>query len=764
MATGRENDAQPPGFDEEADKVALDQKSHPNSIVSTTTKSPLDFALMYARGGWRILPLHTPTVGGCSCGRPDCTKPGKHPRIPSWQHDASSDQSTVTQWWTKWPDANIGLVLDGLAALDVDPRHGGLDSLAALENEYEPLEVRARQRSGSGGWHYLYLADETIGMARGFQPGLDFLTGSGCYICVEPSRHSSGGTYEWTDAPHPLSEPRDQIELTMPPAWLLALGRRNSGGAAIGSAPRDARPAERVAISRILEDALARVQGGEGRNNSGLWFFTQLRDNGYSREEATQVKKQWAEAANGATPGGDRYTLAEADASLKQAYRRAPRDAWKQPDTGAGLVQEIEKAIKAAHFFARDEGDLLYHFEDGVYQPKGEKFIKRAVKEYCETNGKTKSWSPELADKLVKYITVDAPELWERPPLDTLNVVNGLLDVSTRVLRPHSPDFLSPVQIVASYDPSAECPGIERFVSDVFPEDAQHTPYEIAAWLMLSDTSIQKAVLAVGEGSNGKSVFLTLLEDFLGKENISSVALHKIEADKFAAARLCGKLANICADLPTAALSGTSMFKALTGGDFINAERKYQPSFEFRPYARLVFSANTLPRSDDATHGFFRRWLVIPFTRTFDEKDPAWVPHPVLKARLRAELSGFLNRALDALPQVKAGTFRESQSLKQAWEQFRQTTDPLAVWLDANTVENSEAVVTKQKLRELFATECKEAGRPILSEMVFTERLRRLRSRVTAGQRTINGGRAWCFLGIGLKTQEQPPGDQEFRF
>src|SRR5262249_14995382 len=129
----------------------------------------------------------------------------------------------------------------------------------------------------------------------------------------------------------------------------------------------------------------------------------------------------------------------EAEATLRQAYRRAPRAPWQQPDTGSGLVQDIEKAIKAEHHFARDEGELLYHFEDGVYRARGEKFIRRAVKEYCETNGKAKSWSPELADKVAKYITVDAPELWERPPLDTLNVRNGLLDVRTRAVRPHSP-------------------------------------------------------------------------------------------------------------------------------------------------------------------------------------------------------------------------------------------------------------------------------------------------------------------------------------
>src|SRR5262249_44392143 len=153
----------------------------------------------------------------------------------------------------------------------------------------------------------------------------------------------------------------------------------------------------------------------------------------------------------------------------------------------------------------------------------------------------TKSWTPELATRVCEWLRVDAPELWERPPLDTLNVRNGLLDIATRVLRPHSPDHLSAVQIAATYIPDARCPAIEQFTADVFPNDTRPLPYEMAAWLMLPDTSIQKAVLLLGDGANGKSVWLNLVITFLGPENVSTLSLHRLEADKFSVARLVGK-------------------------------------------------------------------------------------------------------------------------------------------------------------------------------------------------------------------------------
>lgn len=461
---------------------------------------------------------------------------------------------------------------------------------------------------------------------------------------------------------------------------------------------------------------------------------------------------KWDEQRGDQTYG--QMTIAKAIAETTETYQ--PHG--KAPSVN-GLVPKIERFVKQDNYFARDTGGLLYVYQRGAYRPTGEWLIKGEVKRYCADTNST--WSPELASRLTEFITVDAPELWERPPMDTINVENGLLDTRTHELRPHSPEFLSPVQLAPRFDAAARCPAIEKFCSEVLPDDTQSIAFQIAAWLMAPETSLQKAVLLIGEGANGKSIFLTLIEDFLGRDNVSSVSLHKIEADRFAASRLVGKLANICADLPTAALASTSTFKAITGGDLIGAERKFSAGFDFRPYSRLVFSANTPPRSDDATPGFFRRWLVVPFERrTFTEGDPATIPSAILRARLGApdQLSGLLNRALEALPQIQSGRFNESDSMRAAWQEFRSTTDPLAVWLDSNTVENPDASIPKRRMRELYTSECRDAGRPMLAETVFTSRLRQLRPRVTTGQRRINRKQEWCFLGIGLRADEPTSG------
>jgi putative DNA primase/helicase len=312
------------------------------------------------------------------------------------------------------------------------------------------------------------------------------------------------------------------------------------------------------------------------------------------------------------------------------------------------------------------------------------------------------------------------------------------------------------------FDPSAKCPAWDRFIADVFPADSKAVAWEVPAWLMTPDTSIQKAVLLTGEGANGKSTYLRAVIAFIGKHNTAAVSLHRLEQDKFAIARLAGKLANICPDLPSTHLASTSMFKALTGGDVLHAEYKYLDSFEFIPFAKLVFSANQPPRSDDSTHGFFRRWLVVSFTRTFEEGATGTRSREELDAQLSdpAELSGLLNKALGALAAIrKRGGFTESESMKRSWSEFRTATDPLSVWLDRNTVELPNAQILQSELVAAFNQYTMDLGKPAMTKTAFGLALKHARPGVESCQRAHKDKqRQWVYIGIALRTPENSGG------
>jgi hypothetical protein len=161
----------------------------------------LDTALAYAQRGWAVLPIHTMINGTCSCGKPSCSGPGKHPRTGHGVKDATTDEATIRRWWEQHPDANIGIAtgaISNLVVLDVDPRHGGHESLEQWKAQYgDDFLNTVTSCTGGGGLHLLYThPGQPMKNWVSLAPGLD-IRGDGGYIVAPPSLHGSGRRYAW---------------------------------------------------------------------------------------------------------------------------------------------------------------------------------------------------------------------------------------------------------------------------------------------------------------------------------------------------------------------------------------------------------------------------------------------------------------------------------------------------------------------------------------------------------------------------------------
>jgi hypothetical protein len=183
----------------------------------------IEHALEYARRGWLVFPLHTPTDGVCSCHKADCGSVGKHPRTMNGVKDATTDDETIRRWWSMWPAANIGLATgaeSGLVVVDIDPRHGGTESITELQNSYGKFTDRVYAATGGGGWHLLFShpgvrignIQSTPDRPGKLGQGVD-VRGDGGYIVAAPSLHASGKVYEWKVSP--------TVGLPDMPAWLV---------------------------------------------------------------------------------------------------------------------------------------------------------------------------------------------------------------------------------------------------------------------------------------------------------------------------------------------------------------------------------------------------------------------------------------------------------------------------------------------------------------------------------------------------------------
>ena len=214
----------------------------------TVAGSALQAALSYAALGWHVFPCHTPRPAGtCSCRKRDCGSAGKHPRTINGFKDATADVTVIRGWWELWPDANVGVACgpSGLVVLDVDPRHGGDESLRDLITRHNDpsmgMKLPGQDRgeaagpdilntvtaqTGGGGAHLLYHCPEGVFIpsvatserfAGPLGPGID-VRAAGGYIIAPPSLHESGQEYAWV-----VDQGPGETDLLVLPDWLEQL-------------------------------------------------------------------------------------------------------------------------------------------------------------------------------------------------------------------------------------------------------------------------------------------------------------------------------------------------------------------------------------------------------------------------------------------------------------------------------------------------------------------------------------------------------------
>jgi hypothetical protein len=175
-------------------------------------------ALWYAGNGIPVFPLHFPTsTGGCSCVKSDCGSPGKHPLTPHGFKDATTDLARIREWWSEWPDANVGIptgTVSGFLVVDCDPRNGGPTDRAELIQLCGPIPETAEVITGGGGRHF-YFRYAGGPVPKLLAPGVD-LKGDGGYVVTAPSMHASGGRYQWEK---PVGA-KAILTASQPPPWL----------------------------------------------------------------------------------------------------------------------------------------------------------------------------------------------------------------------------------------------------------------------------------------------------------------------------------------------------------------------------------------------------------------------------------------------------------------------------------------------------------------------------------------------------------------
>ena len=180
----------------------------------------LDHAIQYAEKGWAVLPLHSVINGKCTCGKDKCQSAGKHPQTLNGLKSASTDLDTINTWFKHWPKANIGIAtgaISGIGVVDIDPKHGGEDTLYELVKTHGKIPDTVEAITQSQGRHIIFQYEDGFRTTAGkLGRGID-TRGDGGYIVAAPSRGLLG-EYHWEASSDPADHP-----IVKAPAWILQL-------------------------------------------------------------------------------------------------------------------------------------------------------------------------------------------------------------------------------------------------------------------------------------------------------------------------------------------------------------------------------------------------------------------------------------------------------------------------------------------------------------------------------------------------------------
>ncbi|HAT4259373.1 TPA: DNA primase [Clostridium perfringens] len=416
----------------------------------------------------------------------------------------------------------------------------------------------------------------------------------------------------------------------------------------------------------------------------------------------------------------------------KERGNKAKSKNKSKPKNSGNLpwYEEQEKGLKFLPFVlakhlseTRDVyygGESFLIYENGVYNISGEKEAGRIIMDYMLPNYCIMASIRDCRDQWDILVSKDFDDFNRNPYL--VNVRNGLLDIRDMSFKEHTPSYLSTVQLNVEYNPQVDCPQFKKFLNEVLDCKLIPLVQEIVGYLLTTNTASQKAFVFWGPARTGKSTLLWVVEYLLlGKKNVSNIPWQEI-GDKFKTAELLGKLANVFSDLPSKSIDDTGIFKVVTGEDYLMAEKKNKNPFKFKPFARLVFSCNELPRNYvDRTEGFYRRLIIVPFSRQIEKSkiDKA------LKYKFQREKEGILNWALEGLKRLYENNFEfsENELTDGVKKEYKRENNNVISFVEECCEIDSLFSCSRIEIYESYKEFCVEAGLKALSQIKFNKEL-----------------------------------------
>lgn len=563
---------------------------------------------------------------------------------------------------------SYGAVLDDdIIQIDIDDEEQSNTVLEIIENQ----NIQCNILQTSRGKHFYFLNTNMDRRKQGYTTaiGVKVDTGLGSQNAVIPIK-VEGKLRKWI---------KQVDNMDYLPPWLIPLDKKN------------------IDFSKMEE--------GDGRNQTLFNYILRLQSAGLSKE---QIKESIRIINNYILkePLNDNEinTILRDEAFLKESFYIKNK---LQYEKLAKFLIDNENIVKI--------NDQLHIYKDGYYSDNLLD-IEKIMLKYIQNSTKTPR------GEVLRYLELLCTnKKLANPKYIVFN--NGVFDLETKELLEYSPKYIIKNKIPHNYNPAAKHELLDKTLNKICCNDKKlrYVIEEMIGYTLLRRNELGKSFILTGDGSNGKSTLLDLINELLGEENISSVALKEL-SDRFKTFQLDGKLANIGDDISNEYIPDNSTFKKLVTGEKVNVERKGKDPYDFRNYSKLIFSANELPRINDLSGGLKRRLVFIPFNAKFSKLDSDYDPFIKDKITTAAALEYLLKIAIDGLYRIlNNNSITYSKACDQVWDEYEAINNPVVSFIDDHKIENESV----NDVYRQYSVWCHESGLKPLSKIIFGKEVRK---------------------------------------
>jgi len=379
----------------------------------------------------------------------------------------------------------------------------------------------------------------------------------------------------------------------------------------------------------------------------------------------------------------------------------------------------------------------LWDWEELKWGRVDETDILNAVDKYAIVNSINSKEKIEILESLKQAGRLNIPKPIQPTWIQFKDII---YDVKTGNEIRATPDFFitNPIPYELDKDHFSETPVMDKIFKEWVGEEYVETLYEIIAYCLLPNYPIHRIFCFIGEGLNGKSCFLRLINKFIGSDNCCSTELDTLLKSRFEMTKLYKKLICQMGETDFNEMTKTSILKKLTGQDLIGFEYKNKELFDDVNYAKILIATNNLPTTTDKTIGFYRRWLIIDFPNKFSEKKD------ILETIPEEEYNALaLKCSLILGDLLKNRKFTNEGSVEERMEKYESKSNFLEKFISEFTIQEIGSHITKSDFYKKFGAWCKENRHREMAENSVGKEMKKLG--IDAGKKYFS----WLFEGKG---------------